>query len=111
MSELDVKERLAKMPLWLQEHVSGLETRISSLEGLLREMTATAEAGPAESNVFAEIGDTERPLGRDVEVSFKTDRQTYTVGLQPDGALLVDAAVDVLVEPLSTFSLMVRSKG
>jgi hypothetical protein len=106
-------ERLAKLPGWAQDHVRALESRISLLSAHVETLQAAMNAGPEDSTVFAEAGDgdTERPLGRDIDVRFqKKGSPAYTVGLQEDGGLFVDTTADVLLEPVTTYSVVIRTK-
>lgn len=43
-------------------------------------------------------------------ISFKAAANTYTVSLREDGSLLVDGVIDLLLEPLQSYSVAIRSK-
>ncbi|MER7488742.1 hypothetical protein ABTY20_23115 [Streptomyces sp. NPDC126497] len=102
-------DRIRKQPAWVRDHISDLNSRIASLSAALDEARAALTAGPDDSDVFAEMSDVSRPLGKGVDVTFGTGDDTYTVSLR-DEALYVDAARDLSIEPVTSFVVVLRMK-
>ena len=107
MSDLD--ERIDKLPKWAQSHIGDLNTRIRVLEASREESEAALTAGPEDSDVFAEMSDVSRPLGKGVEIRFGSGASAYTVAMR-DGALHIDVTGDLVIEPQSTFEVVVRQR-
>jgi hypothetical protein len=104
-----VDERIAKLPVWAQNHIADLASRARSLESQLDEANRALEAGPEDSEVFAESADVTRPLGRDVAVTFRTGAGMFTASLK-DEALHIDGSRDLVLEPSSSFEVALRLK-
>lgn len=102
-------ERLAKLPVWAQNHIADLNSRIQAVESQLREMETTLQAGPDDSDVFAETGDVSRPLGKDVTITFSSGADSYTASLR-DGTLHVESIQDLILEPVSAYAVVLRLK-
>lgn len=107
-----LEARISKLPAWVQDHIRTLERHAEHLEGQYEELKATVEAGPEDSDVFAEIDGTTRPLGKGGDVSFRVASGDYTVHLQEDGGLGVDATHDLVIEPTDApYQVVLRMKG
>ncbi|MER5754376.1 hypothetical protein [Streptomyces sp. NPDC002088] len=103
-------ERLGKQPAWVQDHIRSLNQQITGLESQVEELSDALKAGPEGSNVYAEIGDVPRPLGKDVLVQFWAGGHAYSVTVEDDG-LVVDATRNLVIEPVETYKAVLRMKG
>jgi hypothetical protein len=101
---------LTKIPKWARQEIERLRTDVAYLREKL-------EAGPADSDVFADpYGDSPRPLGRGTMIEFgdkDSEHGAWNVALQ-DGELHITlhslrAAGTAAVIPWSSTSLRVRS--
>lgn len=105
-------ERIAKLPVWAQNHVGDLNSRIRALESDLRQAETALAAGPDDSEVFAETNDVTRPLGKAeaVAITFGSGVNSYTASLDRDGALSVEGVRDLVLEPVSSYEVTLRLK-
>lgn len=107
----DLDDRIAKLPAWLQRHISDLESRIRAQEKELETLRASMAVGPEDSDVFAEVGDVERPLGKGASIDFRRDGYSYTVVLRADGRLRIESTEDLVLEPSTPYEVFVHLKG
>lgn len=105
-------DRINKLPVWAQNHISDLNSRIRVLENGLREAEAALTAGPDDSEIFAEVNDVTRPLGKaqDTVITFGTGANTYTASLDRDGVLSVEGVRDLILEPVASYEINLRLK-
>jgi hypothetical protein len=110
-TEAALAERIAKLPLWVQDHIRELILDKGKLEEDLQYAEEFAEVGPNDSTIFAEANNIVRPLGKDAVISFRHGDEHFLVELQEDGSLKVEASQDLLIEPSQPYEVVLRLKS
>lgn len=111
MDDKELRERIAKLPAWVRDHISKLQHESTVWEGQYEELRETLEVPDSgDSDVFAEIGDTDRPLGKGVTVVFRVGRESYTVMLTEGGGLSVSATQGLFIELSQSYEAILRMK-
>lgn len=113
----EIHERIAKLPMWVQEHIRMLEQEAVSqkreyaaLERLYEGMRSNLEGGSEGATVFVEVGDGLRPIGTAVDVEFHSDSDNFAVGLREGGVLRIESVKEFLIEPSQGFEIFLHTK-